>query len=256
MNYAFMKLILLLFLSFPILSKAQFYNECKPSSGNDTVLLDNGFQKYMVDSFYDNTLIRKRVYEDWGMSAEIYYDKEGRISESISVYKNGFKQWVDYWDYNTGHKIEAGWYENGQMRYYSELPEDSFDAVYQSYYEEGKLAEEGYYRKEKIQWVKSYTDTSFVLRDDTAYEWSRDTKVGTWRYYYKNGTDSASGNYAYLIYQFDSVIPYSPGDLVIAILTTTFSEIKTGTWNYFSADGKLIRREEWDKGNLLKRETF
>jgi antitoxin component YwqK of YwqJK toxin-antitoxin module len=212
--------------------------------------------KFWVDSFYNDTLIRKRVYEEWGMSAEIFYDKVGNIASAIAAYQNGFKQWVQYLDYNTGHMAEAGWYKNGNPRYYKEFAEDSFDAPYRSYYENGIIAEEGFYRKEPINWVTAYTDTSFTVSKDTLYEWRKETQVGAWHYYYPNGKDSATGSYAYVTYQFDSVIPYSPGDLVTATLITNFTDIKTGTWSYFSPEGKLICTEEWNKGNLLGRKEI
>lgn len=236
---------------------AQYYNECAPSTGNDTVILSEGITLFFrVDSFYRDTLRRTRVYSDQKMIGEFNYNPDGSRGESFSWYQDGKKSWIRNLDYNTGHMVDVGWNEAGQMEYYMENPTDSFDAEYERYYPDGSLAIKGFYRDEEVQMVKSYTDTSFVLSNKSGwFSWPRTAQVGLWHYYYSNGKDSATGHFAYTIFQFDSVYS-SPDDMYIAIGTTTFSEIKTGTWNYYSPEGKLICREEWDKGNFLRRETF
>ncbi|MDQ3108532.1 MAG: hypothetical protein M3R17_01440 [Bacteroidota bacterium] len=191
------------------------------------------------------------------MVREFNYNPDGSRGESFICYQDGKKNWIRNLDHNTGHMVEAGWDEAGQMEYYMEDPTDSFDAGYERYYPNGILAIKGFYRNEEVLLVKSYTDTSFVLSNKNgSYLWPQTTQVGLWYYYYPNGKDSAVGNYAYTVFQFDTLFPSLPGDLWISIGTTTFSEIKTGTWNYYSPEGELIRREEWDGGNLLRRETF
>jgi hypothetical protein len=145
--------------------------------------------------------------------------------------------------------------DSGLVRYYEEIATDSFDAVQYSVLPNGQFSEKGFHRLVPLQRVEWINDTAIGAAIGSPGSVT-DSKVGLWNYYYENGVDSAIGNYSYSCFDHASVTDDSASGGYVLLGIITYREIKTGTWNYYSREGKLIRREEWDKGNLLKRETF
>lgn len=133
---------------------------------------------------------------------------------------------------------------------YEEIPTDSFDARYEEYFIDGTLAASGYQRKvalQKVLWINDTAVSSERITSDFTYE----TKVGHWNYYYPNGRDSAAGKYAYACFEHDTVLPDEGG--YAAVGWQYYPDVKDGEWRYYSSDGKLLYTEEWETGNLLCR---
>jgi hypothetical protein len=203
----------------------------------------------------DSLLITQVFNEDDKLVDELRFYADGRLERYSRMVIWEKSRVVKELNITSGHWEQVKFDSIGRIVYYEEIATDSFDAIQYFNYPNGQLAQKGFHRLVPIHDVKWINDTAVGAVEYVQLD-KANAQVGEWNYYYKNGVDSANGNYAYLCFVHDSVFEDDPHSVFITIWWESYPEIKTGQWNYYSREGKLIRREEWDKGNLLKRETF
>jgi len=131
--------------------------------------------------------------------------------------------------------------------------------VWQSFYDNGQVADSGEYRiadKIKIilmdsasQAIYHYVDTNYIK---TTFKKKYSVPTGTWVEYNRNGTLKSAGTY--LPVAFIEVSPPlddidNPGNLLYSWSLPW--AMKTGIWKYFNEQGKLEQTEVYKNGILI-----
>lgn len=203
----------------------------------------------------DSLLITQIFAENERLTEDLRYYMDGRLERvrRFSLDERPFV--IQELNINNRHMEFSLMDTWGRIILFEEIATDSFDAIQYSTFSNCEFSSKGFHRLIPVQEVCWINDTAVgtIIRDPDAV--MADSKVGLWYYYYQNGIDSAIGKYSYSCFEQRSIfVDNESGFIMMGI--SRYSEIKTGVWNYFSPAGKLIRREEWEEGNLLKREFF
>ncbi|MCP4441104.1 MAG: hypothetical protein GY810_19440 [Aureispira sp.] len=162
------------------------------------------------------------------------------------------------------------YYDNGNI-----LGEGRFDSLgkytstWKRYYKDKQLANERNYsngglKGNSIFYYKNGNKKAEGQYDHELYELhvlghSMDnlveSKIGLWTYYHPSGAKASEGNY-----WFDEILLQSPEarleeaeDIEFGDLTRPWKvDLKHGVWQYWDNNGKLIKEETYDKGELLE----
>lgn len=198
----------------------------------------------------ENLFVVQLLRPDSTIAEEMRFDSSGNVERFRRLFVGQKPLLVEERNVNTGRKEMGFFFLAGGAAMYEEIPTDSFDARYEEYFIDGTLAASGYQRKvplQKVAWINDTAVSSERITSDFTYE----TKVGHWNYYYPNGKDSAAGDYAYTCFEHDTVLPDEGGYAVVG--WQYYPDVKDGEWRYYSPEGKLLYTEEWENGNLLRR---
>jgi antitoxin component YwqK of YwqJK toxin-antitoxin module len=208
-----------------------------------------------------------------GQCFEYYENKEIKAEY---IYKNG-KLNGEQIKYTPGQgsifieKFANGRFLGGrELSFYSKNKIDfqtSYDSLrrkvgeYFGFHPNGKLSSIGNYSICKGVYVSKLDSVSRgeILSIDEEF---RSVKVRHWVYYFDNGRIQESGNYdtLYLAKSDTSGLEMrinmgvSSSNSGIKIIID-FSDSKIGEWIYFKRDGSLLRREYWEKGQLISIST-
>jgi antitoxin component YwqK of YwqJK toxin-antitoxin module len=211
-----------------------------------------------VERFFDesNKLSFQCEYDSFNgrLERERIYFSDGRLKRE--EFSNGSFKFVSEFSDSLNRYEYSVFRLDGSLYWEYEDENENRESKYIAYYPNGVMEEKGH-----MDWVDQYivsgfTKVSVGKKLSTTPEGKTEAQVGEWCYYYSNGNDSALGNYADVAYECDTTFPSILTEVYLATGSTEYFDVKDGTWNYFSPDGKLICSEEWEKGNLLRRKTF
>lgn len=160
-------------------------------------------------------------------------------------YTEGFKNgtvhgWVQYYD------------ESGILHYRCKYRNGERNGPYEEFYSSGKVKCKSRYRP------APFLRYEFIVPRPGDYPLDSlpgpaSVKVGKEICYYESGQVMAVKYYDnYHIRQFDVATYQAKDGSTATYFRTTETEVKTGRWYFYDATGKIIRVEEYDKGNLVK----
>jgi hypothetical protein len=250
-----------LFAAFILISSSLF-------SQKDTIR-NNVNANIIVEEFDDYHVLRSSCYyaDDTfnKLLMESVYLPNGKEMSHVIWYWNGLEQNIFTLNPATGKTDFTEIDSSGNVIERSEDSDTISDSKCYLYFSGGMLKANGFRKLCNVYEVGHLDSEKVGVVQSVIPIGMDEVKTGLWHYYYQNGVDSASGSYYPISYQSeesfpgDSIYGYDSVAGIFAyciMLSNRYNEIKTGTWNYFSPDGKLIRREKWDKGNLIRREVF
>jgi len=201
-----------------------------------------------------------------------YYDCFNDVlgGDSIRLVKNKpYNGWVkDH--YEDGQLIHNGLYVKGKLTTYKNYYEngnlerafvkkDSKKSKLEIYYENGNLQTEAlFFFSNPLKWVDYYTDGS--LESIEEYNNSLDYYVQH-KFYYPDGKphiildliDKKTKTYNYIeCYESGEIM--EEGQKIYN--KTTGDYPRTGIWKIYDENGKLVRKEKYEKGILIDEELF
>lgn len=187
------------------------------------------------------------------LKREVLYDLSGKEIRN-EFYDESGSRYLRIWNSSTGRTEYFSYVASGILISWGEEFLDGYESQIVEYDQAGRKYSDGFMANVEV-FTAGYEDT-VSLRDLEPLHYKAATPVGLWHYYYREGSDSAVGDYDYLcIMSVDTdSISFNGEYIWIGIVSESYG-IKTGTWYYYSPEGKLLYTEEWNKGNLLLRET-
>lgn len=238
-----MKLILVFVFQLIFLGQALAQNTV------DTIPFYDGVKIRTLDENGNSILDCEYDTVFWNLRREIVYDKHGREQRSIryqiqSQYKSVLNDFTGFTEIS---ELDAA---GNLVRWYEETP-DTFETRYEYYFPNGRIAVKGLQARVPVFSVDSM-DSVRVYGEKKNLRRRSLSPVGEWHYYYENGNDSAVVNYASEVYEYSDQVPSCDSVWLLMVIVNTYG-VQTGTWYYYSADGKLLYTEEWYNGNLLNR---
>jgi antitoxin component YwqK of YwqJK toxin-antitoxin module len=193
-----------------------------------------------------DTVYERKMYKNDTLVEHLYLKNNLMIGRYYSYYDNGERLMEGFYDQNG--KASGKWrryYKGGNKA--SELTYDdgalNGKAIF--YYPSGKLREFGHFKAESYNFMISGMNVPHLV----------ESRVGVWEYYHESGGLKAKGEF-----WFDEIPMRSPQEMMDAMESMETGEfvkpwkvdLKHGKWQYWNTDGKLIKEEIYEKGELVE----
>ena len=164
----------------------------------------------------------KSFYDDGERLMDGFYNQQGKADGNWTRYHKG------------GNLASKLTYKNGAL---------NGMAIF--YYPSGKTREFGNFRSETYNFMISGMNVPHLV----------ESRVGAWEYYHENGGLKAKGEF-----WFDEIPMRSPQESIDAIermetgefMKPWRADLKHGRWQYWDPEGKMIREEIYEKGELIE----
>lgn len=181
-----------------------------------------------------------RFRDDLPVGEFTYYYPDGTTKARSAFSDAGHRARTVTYHYN-GKVMSEGYYFDQQKdstwRYFDNsgtlLKEETYrnnmkNGVWRSYYEDGQVAEE--------------------------VHWADDRKQGPWVQYFPDGTRKLESNYTN-DEQEGPIVHYHPSGRA-RITGEYLHSLRTGTWYYMNDSSKVVKKEIYEDGKLVKEEDF
>lgn len=213
-----------------------------------------------------------------GIEAQNRLDEQGRKTGHWKVeYPGGGTLYTAYFVEGKPVGEMIRYYENGAVRarmQFDTIRDQSYTFLY---YSSGKLAAEGWHRKQQKDsvwtyysevsgsvrirepyrmgaldgWVRKYYDDGQVSEE---IHWVNNLKDGPWKRYYKNGALRLNSNYENGLLQGEYAVYFS--DSTVQIKGIYVDEKSHGPWHYYDRKGQEQYVIQYDHGKVLDQEKY